>query len=128
VARVPYVPLAVEEGDGQVVREALAERVIGTLEEHAPGFASLVVAHRVITPGDLQRRFGLTGGCLYHADMALDQLLYLRPLAGWSGYRMPISNLYLCGSGTHPGGGISGQPGRNAALQILGDWKQGRVR
>jgi phytoene dehydrogenase-like protein len=89
-----------------------------------PGFEKLVHARQVLTPADLESRFGLTEGHIYHGEMTLNQFLVLRPVPGWAGYRTPVDGLYLCGSGTHPGGGVSGAPGYNAARQILRDWSR----
>ena len=102
-------------------RDALGDVVVGAIEALAPGFAESILARRVSTPADIERDFGLTGGCVYHVEPALDSALFLRPVAGWYQYRTPISGLYLCGPGTHPGGGVTGLPGKNAAAQILAD-------
>jgi phytoene dehydrogenase-like protein len=75
----------------------------------------------VLTPLDLEREFGLTEGNIFHGELSLEQLFFLRPVAGWAKYRTPIRNLYLCGSGAHPGGGIMAAPGRNAAIAVIGD-------
>ncbi len=91
------------------------------IEEAAPGFAELVEAREVLTPLDLERRYGVREGCLYHVEPALDQMLYMRPVPRWAQHRTPIDGLYLCGSGTHGGGGLSGLAGRNAARQVLKD-------
>lgn len=113
-----YAPFKKRGGwEGQ--RDALADAVLRTLEEHAPGVASLVEHRQVITPADLERTFGLTGGHIYHGELALDQLFTMRPTLGWSDYRTPIAGLYLCGSGTHPGNGLTGASGANAARRIL---------
>src|SRR5579862_475676 len=101
------------------LREPFAYRVFDLIEEYAPGFRSLVLARQVLTPLDLERRFGLTGGNIFHGEMSLDQMFVMRPVAGWSRYQMPIHGLYLCGSGAHPGGGVMGAPGYNAARAIL---------
>ncbi len=103
-------------------RDRLIKTVTDLIDAHASGFAASVLHADALTPLDIEEGFGLTGGCLYHADMTLDQLLYMRPLPGWYRYRTPIGHLYLCGPGTHPGGGITGLPGKNAASQILKDW------
>ena len=89
------------------------------IEEYAPNFRSLVLAREVLTPLDLERRFGITGGNIFHGEMSLDQMFVMRPVAGWARYRTPINGLYLCGSGAHPGGGVMGAPGYNAARAIL---------
>ena len=76
-----------------------------------------------VEPLDLERTYGLTEGNIFHGDLRLEQLFFMRPVPGWSQYRMPIAGLYLCGAGTHPGGGVTGAPGHNAAHQVLRDWK-----
>ena len=117
-----YAPYELRGGGWETEGENLADRVVEILETHMPGFEQLVVHREVLTPRTLEARFGLTEGHIYHGDMTLNQSLVLRPVPGWSQYRMPIEGLYLCGSGAHPGGGISGTPGYNAARQILKDW------
>lgn len=102
-------------------REAAADHVIATVERHAPGFADSVIGRRVLTPLDLEREFGLIGGDIMHGHLALDQLWAARPVLGHGDYRMPLPGLYLCGAGAHPGGGVSGMPGYNAAREILRD-------
>ena len=100
-------------------RSTLASTVLRTLERYAPGVTRLVEHEQVITPPDLERVFGLTGGHVFHGELALDQLFTMRPTLGWGQYRTPIRNLFLCGSGTHPGNGLTGGSGRNAAREIL---------
>jgi phytoene dehydrogenase-like protein len=100
-------------------RERLGDVVVKTLERHAPGVSSSIEHRQVITPLDLEHEYGLTGGHIYHGEPALDQLFTMRPVLGWAQYRTPIGGLYLCGAGTHPGGGITGAPGQNAAREIL---------
>jgi phytoene dehydrogenase-like protein len=102
-------------------RDALQQTVIDTLAEHAPGLPSLIVAAQTITPADLESTYGVTGGHIHHGEMALDQLYVMRPLLGWAQHRTPIAGLYLCGAGTHPGGGISGANGANAARVVIKD-------
>ena len=102
-------------------REAAADAAIGVVERFAPGFASTVIARQVHTPLDLERKFGLVGGDIFHGALSLDQLFSARPVLGHADYRSPIAGLYLCGSGNHPGGGVTGLPGRNAAREILRD-------
>jgi phytoene dehydrogenase-like protein len=102
-------------------REALSDTVIRTLAQYAPNVEEIVEDVHVMTPLDMQERFGLTEGNIYHGEMTLDQLLFMRPVPGASRYRAPIGGLYLCGSGTHPGGGVTGVPGFNAAREILKD-------
>ena len=102
-------------------REDAAERVIESVARFAPGFADSVIARQVHTPLDLERKFGLVGGDIFHGALSLDQLFSARPVLGHADYRSPIAGLYLCGSGNHPGGGVTGLPGRNAAREILRD-------
>jgi phytoene dehydrogenase-like protein len=119
VAHVQYAPYALADGVWDVARRrALGDLVARTLAEHVPGLGLLPV-REVLAPPDLEARYGVTEGQLYHGEMTLDQILFMRPVAGWSRYRTPIAGLYLCGAGTHPGGGILGGPGRNAARAIL---------
>lgn len=119
VAWVQYVPRTLRETTWSQARDLLADRVTARIEQAAPGFTATVVHRDVVTPEDLERRFGLAGGCLYQVDMTLDQLLHLRPVAGWYDHRTPIPGLHLCGPACHPGGGVTGLPGRNAARAIL---------
>jgi phytoene dehydrogenase-like protein len=108
-------------------RDAAADAVIATVDEHAPGFASSVLGRQIHSPLDLERRFGLIGGDIFHGKMSLDQLFSARPMLGHASYRMPLKGLYLCGSGAHPGGGVTGAPGHNAARAMLADrrpWKR----
>jgi phytoene dehydrogenase-like protein len=121
---VQWAPYHLREGDWDAQREALGERVIATLAQYAPGFRELVVRRRVITPLDWERDYGLTEGSIFHGEMGLDQLLFMRPVPGFGQYRTPIARLYLCGAGTHPGGGVTGAPGYNAAREILKDLKR----
>jgi phytoene dehydrogenase-like protein len=107
--------------DGQ--RRALGETVIDTLAEYAPNLKAAILDSRVLTPLDLETIYGLPEGNPNHGEMTLDQFLYMRPVPGYAQYRAPIQGLYLCGAGTHPGGGVTGLPGYNAAREILKDWK-----
>jgi phytoene dehydrogenase-like protein len=102
-------------------RDRFADRVFALVDEVAPGFADSVIERDVLAPPDLERIFGLTGGNIFQGAMSLNRLLFLRPLPGWSRYQTPIRGLYLCGAGTHPGGGVMGACGRNAAMQALRD-------
>jgi len=109
-------------------RDALADSVARIVAEISPGFSDRV-RHRVVyAPPDIEREFGLTEGAVYQGEMMLDQVLFMRPVPGWSRYRMPIDGLYLCGAGTHPGGGIIGAPGLLAAREVLRDRKLGLYR
>lgn len=116
-----WVPYHLAEGSWDERRDELLEKIVARIAEVAPGIAEKVEHRQVLTPKDLEERYGMTGGSLYHVEPAMDQSLYLRPMAGWYQYRTPIENLYLCGPGTHPGGGVTGLPGRNAATRILAD-------
>ena len=125
---VQYVPYHLKEGTWDQNRELLGDRVIKKIAEYAPNVPGSIVARQVLTPLDLERTYGLTEGNIFHGDLRLEQLFFMRPVPGWSQYRTPIDGLYLCGAGTHPGGGVTGAPGRNAAHQVLRDWKKGRLR
>lgn len=116
-----YAPYTLRDNNWDDLREPFADRVFDLIEEYAPNFRSIVVDRQVLTPLDLERRFGITGGNIFHGEMSLDQMFVMRPVAGWARYRMPLRGLYLCGSGAHPGGGVMGAPGYNAARQILAD-------
>ena len=118
---VQYLPWQPAAGDWDQHREWLGDRVIEIIGRYAPNVPGSVVARDVITPLDLERRFGITEGNIFHGDIRMDQLFFMRPLPGWAHYRTPIEGLYLCGAGTHPGGGVTGAPGYNAARQILKD-------
>jgi phytoene dehydrogenase-like protein len=95
--------------------------VVDTIAEYAPNIRSLIIGRQVLTPLDIERSVGLSEGNIFQGELSLEQLFFLRPVAGWARYRTPIRRLYLCGSATHPGGGIMGAPGRLAALEILKD-------
>lgn len=118
---VQYAPFSLKASTWEDRREELWGIVHSTLEEYAPGLKASILYRQVLTPLDLERTFGLTGGHMHHGEMTLNQLFVLRPVAGWAQYRTPIGGLYLCGAGTHPGGGITGAPGYNAAREILKD-------
>jgi phytoene dehydrogenase-like protein len=108
-------------------RDTVADLMLDTVERYAPGFKASVLGRQVLSPLDLERRFGLLGGDIFHGSLALDQLWAARPTLGFADYRTPVAGLYQCGSGTHPGGGVSGAPGHNAAQEILKDFRWGRV-
>jgi phytoene dehydrogenase-like protein len=117
-----YAPYALQDGEwDDAARTKLGDVAIETLAEYAPNVASLVEARHALTPLDLEREYGLAEGNVYHGEMTLDQLLFMRPVPGASRYRAPTAGLYLCGAGTHPGGGVTGVPGFNAAREILKD-------
>jgi phytoene dehydrogenase-like protein len=127
-AIVQYAPHRLAEGDWEARREELGDLAVRTLDMYLPGIASLVVARQVLTPLDLERDYGLTGGHPLHGEPGLDQFFAWRPLLGWARYRMPLRGLYLAGSGAHPGGGITGAPAENAVREILADLRRGRPR
>ncbi len=114
-----YAPYTLCESNWDEQREPFAQRVMELVEEYAPGFRSLIEHMQVLTPLDLERRFGLTGGNIFHGEMSLDQMFVMRPAPGCARYRTPVPGLYLCGSGTHPGGGVMGAPGYNAAREMV---------
>jgi phytoene dehydrogenase-like protein len=109
-------------------REQAADAVIDTVTRHAPNFKRSILGRMVLTPLDLERKFGLLGGDIFHGALSLDQLYSARPVLGYADYRSPVRGLYLCGSGAHPGGGVSGLPGHNAAREILRDFKRARSK
>jgi phytoene dehydrogenase-like protein len=121
---VQYAPYTLREGSWDDIGEQFADRVIDCIAEYAPNIRSIVLHRQVLTPLDIERRFGMTGGNIFHGGMGLDQLFFARPVLGWARYRTPIRNLYLCGSGAHPGGGVIGAAGHNAAGCVLKDWKR----
>ncbi len=118
---VQYAPYRLANGDWDLHKEAFAQCCIDTVNRYAPNFAASVLHRQVLSPLDLERRFALTGGNIFHGAMPLHQLFGFRPVPGWSDYRTPLQGLYLCGAGAHPGGGVSGAPGRNAARVMLSD-------
>ena len=118
---VQYAPYHLREGTWDEQREAFGDTVIDTIAEYAPNLKHIILHRQVLTPLDIEREFGLTEGNIFQGELTLEQLFFLRPAAGWAQYRTPIKNLYMCGSATHPGGGIMGAPGRNAARRILRD-------
>lgn len=116
-----FAPYKLKSGDWTQQREALADTVVKTLAAYAPDLPGKILARQTLTPRDLEETYGLTGGHPYHGELALDQLFTMRPLLGWARYRTPVKGLYLCGSGTHPGNGVTGISGANAAREILKD-------
>jgi phytoene dehydrogenase-like protein len=118
---VRYAPYRLSDGDWQTQRGDLSDKVIETLSAYAPGLRELVLHQQTITPMDFEVEYGLPEGGIYHGQMGLDQLLFMRPVPGAGRYRTPVESLYLCGAGTHPGGGVTGAPGHNAAREILRD-------
>ena len=114
-----YAPYTLREGTWDEQREPFYNRVLDVMEEYIPNIRSIIIDKQVLTPLDLERRYGITGGNIFHGEMSLDQMFVMRPVAGYARYRTPIHGLYLCGSGAHPGGGVMGAPGYNAAREIL---------
>ena len=110
------------------IREDAADLVIDTVTRYAPNFKDAVIARKILSPLDLERDFGLIGGDIFHGALTLDQLWTARPVLGHADYRSPVNRLYLCGAGTHPGGGVTGLPGRNAAREIIRDFRRGRMK
>jgi phytoene dehydrogenase-like protein len=122
-----FAPYELREGHWDTEKEKFGDRVTEILTRHAPNFRGSVLHRQVLSPLDLERDFGLTHGNIFQGDMALDQLFFMRPVPGFANYRTPVGGLYLCGACTHPGGGVTGAPGFNAAREILIDFKKGRV-
>lgn len=117
---VQYAPYKLASGTWDEQRDAFGDTVIDTLAEYAPNIRDIILHRQVLTPLDLEREFGLTEGNIFQGELTLEQLFFLRPAPGWAQYATPIRHLWMCGSATHPGGGVMGAPGRNAALRILG--------
>ncbi len=118
-----YFPYNLSKGSWDERREEVGDSIIDTLAEYAPNVKNSVIHREVLTPLDLEREFSLPHGNIFHMEITPDQMFFFRPVAGWSSYRTPIKNLYLCGSGTHPGGGVTGAPGYNAAHSLIADFK-----
>jgi phytoene dehydrogenase-like protein len=121
---VQYAPFKLKGTDWNSQRNAFGDTVVKTLHDYAPGLSNLILARQIITPQDLEDTYGLTGGHIFHGELALDQFFTMRPLLDWARYRTPIQNLYLCGSGTHPGAGLTGGSGANAAREIAKEMKR----
>jgi phytoene dehydrogenase-like protein len=124
---VQYAPYKLREGNWDDKRDAFGDTVIDTLAQYAPNIKRIILHRQVLTPLDLEREWSLSEGNIFQGELSLEQLFFLRPVAGFARYRTPLRNLYMCGSATHPGGGIMGAPGRIAALEILKDWDRGKV-
>ncbi len=123
---VQYAPYSLKTGDWNSRREEFADNTINALEQYSRNLKELILARQIITPLDLEQTYGLSGGHIHHGEQSLDQFFTFRPLIGWAQYRSPIKSLYMCGSGTHPGGGLTGGPGANAAREIIKDFKSKR--
>jgi len=109
-------------------RDQVADLMIDLVNSHAPNFKASVLGRQIMSPLDLERTFGLIGGDIFHGALSLDQLFSARPMLGHGDYRGPLKALYMCGSGTHPGGGVTGAPGHNAAREIIADFRRGRLK
>ena len=120
---VQYAPYHLAEGaeDWPNQREAFGDAVVDTLAEYCPGLKESILHRQVLTPWDLEKDFGLTEGNIFHGELSLEQLAFLRPAPGWAYYRTPVKDLWMCGSGTHPGGGVMGAPGALAARRMLSE-------
>ena len=116
---VQYLPYRLRQGTWEERREEIGDRVTELIGRFAPNVPGAVIARRVFSPWDLEQRFGITEGNIFHGDIALQQLFFMRPLPRWANYESPVRGLWLCGAGTHPGGGVTGAPGYNAAHAIL---------
>jgi phytoene dehydrogenase-like protein len=114
-----YAPYTLRDSTWDELREPYGDRVLEVIAGYAPNMRDIVIERQVLSPLDLERRFGIAGGNIFHGEMSLDQMFVLRPAAGWARYRTPVPELWLCGSGTHPGGGVMGAPGYNAAREML---------
>jgi phytoene dehydrogenase-like protein len=121
---VKYMPYHLRGAAWSELGDRLGQLVIDTISEYAPGFSQCIKHIHVITPWDMESLYHLPEGNLAHGEMALDQFLWMRPVPGYAQYRAPVDDLYLCSAATHPGGGVTGINGRNAARQILKEWKQ----
>ncbi len=119
---VQYAPSDLAGGWNETKREAFGDAVIDTLAQYAPNLPGAILHRQVLTPWDIERTAGLTAGNIFHGELSLHQLFFLRPAPSWADYRTPLKGYYQCGSGTHPGGGISGTSGWLAALNVLKDW------
>lgn len=120
---VQYAPYRLKEGSWEARRDEFGDAVVDTLAEYIPNIREIILYRQVLSPWDIEQTIGMTEGNIFQGELSLSQLFFLRPAAGYAAFRTPIKNYYQCGSGTHPGGGITGAPGRLAALEILKDWK-----
>src|SRR6202051_1654526 len=125
---VQYAPYKLAKGTWDDQREAFCDVVVNTIAEHAPNIKKIIAGRQILTPLDLEREFGLAQGNIFQGELSLEQLFFLRPVPGWAYYKTPIENLYMCGSATHPGGGIMGANGRIASQVILKEWKKPAVQ
>jgi len=118
---VQYAPYQLAEGDWDAIKESFADRCIELLARYAPNVPGAIIHRQVLSPLDLERTFGLTGGNIFQGAMSLHQIFSARPVPGWADHRTPIQGLYLCGAASHPGGGVMGACGSSAAFEILRD-------
>jgi len=118
---IQYAPYKLAEGSWDDIKESFADRCFDIMNEYAPNFKSAVLGRQIITPLDMEREYGLTGGNIFHGAMSLSSMFFMRPVPGYCDYRTPIKGLYMCGAATHPGGGVMGACGYNAAREILRD-------
>jgi phytoene dehydrogenase-like protein len=125
---VQYVPYRPKSGSWEEKREWLGDRVVEIVGRYAKNVPGSVLARQVLTPLDLERIYGLTEGNIFHGDLSLEQLFFMRPVPGWAQYRTPVEGLYLAGAGAHPGGGVTGAPGYNAAHRALKDFRRRALR
>jgi phytoene dehydrogenase-like protein len=125
-AFVQYVPFELREGTWDSRRQELVDKVVERIARYAPNVPGAIEAVKAVTPLDLERTYGLTEGNIFHGDLGIEQLFFMRPLPGWSHYRTPVKDLYLCGAGVHPGGGVTGAPGYVSSHRILRDLKKSR--
>ncbi|MBF8299972.1 MAG: dependent oxidoreductase, partial [Acidobacteria bacterium] len=121
---VQYAPYHLNEGTWDGKREEFGDTVVDTIAQYAPNIRNIILNRQVLTPLDLEREWGLSEGNIFQGELTLEQLFFLRPAPGWAQYKTPIRGLYMCGAATHPGGGIMGAPGRNAAMKILADTRR----
>jgi phytoene dehydrogenase-like protein len=121
-----FGPYDLKEGTWDTEKEKFGDRVTEIITRHAPNFKNSVLHRQVVSPLDMERDFSLTRGNIFQGEMGLDQLFFMRPVPGWANYRTPVRALYMCGACTHPGGGVMGAPGYNAAHEILDDVRRGR--
>lgn len=123
--RFQSAPYSLRDGEwDSAAREIVLSRTVDTLARYAPNLPALVTDAHVLGPADIETRWGLEGGDIYQGEMTLDQFFFMRPTAGWARYAMPVHGLYLCGAATHPGGGLTGLPGFNAARRVLSDQRK----
>jgi phytoene dehydrogenase-like protein len=109
-------------------RETVADLMIDLVNTHAPNFKAAVLGRQIMSPLDLERTFGLIGGDIFHGALSLDQMFSARPMLGHGDYRGPVPGLYMCGSGTHPGGGVTGAPGHNCAREVIADFRRNLLK